>query len=252
MYDERKKEILRLLSTRGYMTVEELAQHLYISEPTIRRDLRNLDREGVIKRIHGGASYIGRDTYEWPFDMRTRVNLTEKRKITKVAADLIGDGDHIFLDAGSTCSFLSEVLDPSLRITIVNNCFPTIQKLSENTHFTLECPCGQYVPSHVGIFGEEAELFIRKRHADYYFASAAGVNARSGVTVRALVEMSVKRAMLENADCMVLLVDHSKMGVNNYYQCFEISEIDILITDAPLPEDLAEACYKKGVEVIIV
>ena len=72
MYDERKKEILKLLAARGYMTVEELAQHLYISEPTIRRNLHNLAKEGVIKRINGGASYIGRDSYEWPFDMRMR------------------------------------------------------------------------------------------------------------------------------------------------------------------------------------
>ena len=252
MYDERKKEILKLLAARGYMTVEELAQHLYISEPTIRRDLHNLAKEGVIKRIHGGASYIGRDSYEWPFDMRTRVNLPQKRKIAKAAADLIGDGDHIFLDAGSTCSFLAEVLDPSLRITIVNNCFPTIQKLSENTHFKLECPCGQYVPSHVGIFGEDAQMFIRKRHAHYYFASAAGIDAKAGVTVRAQVEMSIKRAMRENADSMVLLMDHSKMGEINYYQVFEVPEIDILITDSQLPEDLLEVCDKKGVEVIIV
>lgn len=109
MYDERKKEILKLLAARGYMTVEELAQHLYISEPTIRRDLHNLAKEGVIKR-----------------------------------------------------------------------------------------------------------------------------------------------AMRENADSMVLLMDHSKMGEINYYQVFEVPEINILITDAPLPEDLAELCDKKGVEVIIV
>lgn len=249
MDTERKNEILKLLSQRGYMTVEDLAQQLYVSGPTIRRDLALLQKEGSVKRIHGGASYIRRDSYEWPFDMRTRVNLPEKRRIAQAAAELIGDGNHIFLDAGSTCSFLVEMLDPSLRITLVNNCFPTIQRLSENSNFTVECPCGQYVPSHVGIFGDDASLFIRKRHADYYFASAAGIDVRAGVTIRALLERSIKRAMRENADCMVLLMDHSKMGALNYYQVFELSEIDILITDSPLPEDLMAECEKKKVEV---
>ena len=251
MHGERKEKILRLLAGRGYMTVEELAGQLYVSEPTVRRDLVSLAKEGAVRRIHGGASYIGRDTYEWPFDMRTRVNLTEKRRIAREAARLVGDGDHIFLDGGSTCSFLAETLDPSLRLTLLNNCFPTIRQLSENRHFTVECPCGQYVPSHVGVFGEETEMFIRRRHADYYFASAAGLDVRAGVTVRALVEMSVKRAMRENADCTVLLLDHSKMGVRNYYQVFSLAEIDILITDMPLPEDLLAQCAKEDVEVIV-
>ena len=205
MYGERREAILRLLAGSGYMTVEELAARLYVSAPTIRRDLVALAQEGAFRRNHGG----------------------------------------------STCSYLAETLDPSLRLTLLNNCFPTIQKLSENRHFTVECPCGQYVPSHVGIFGEEAETFIRRRHADYYFDSAAGLDAQAGVTVRALVEMSVKRAMRENADCTVLLLDRSKMGVRNYYQVFALAEIDILITDAPLPAEIRAQCDAKGVDVIV-
>ena len=102
MQEDRKSEIIKLLSTRGYMTVEELSELLYVSGPTVRRCLQSLAEEGRIKRVHGGASYIGRDSYEWTLDMRSRVNPQEKRVIGKLAAELVGEGNHIFLITNHT------------------------------------------------------------------------------------------------------------------------------------------------------
>ena len=104
---ERKQQILVLLSAEGYMTVEDLAERVYVSVPTIRRDLAALAEEGSIRRVHGGASHVSRESYEWPFDLRDRVNLPEKSVIGKLAAKLVKDGDHIFIDSGSTCHFMN-------------------------------------------------------------------------------------------------------------------------------------------------
>ena len=251
MQEDRKSEIIRLLSTRGYMTVEELAEQLYVSGPTVRRCLQTLAEEGRIKRIHGGASYIGRDSYEWTLDMRSRVNSREKRVIGKLAAELVGEGNHVFLDAGSTCHFLAKELDPSMKMTVLTNSIPTIMELSGHKNCQIESPCGQYYPSHTSFFGEESAQFIRNRHADFYFATSTAIDSRTGVSARSLVEESVKQAMRACADCMVLLMDHTKMETTDYYHLFDLSQVDILITDAPLPDSMREACERNDVEVIL-
>ena len=251
MQEDRKSEIIRLLSTRGYMTVEELAEQLYVSGPTVRRCLQTLAEEGRIKRIHGGASYIGRDSYEWTLDMRSRVNSREKRVIGKLAAELVGEGNHVFLDAGSTCHFLAKELDPSMKMTVLTNSIPTIMELSGHKNCQIESPCGQYYPSHTSFFGEESAAFIRTRHADFSFATSTAIDSRTGVSARSLVEVSVKQAMRACADCMVLLMDHTKMETTDYYHLFDLSQVDILITDVPLHDSMREACERNDVEVIL-
>lgn len=251
MQEDRKSEIIKLLSTRGYMTVEELSELLYVSGPTVRRCLQSLAEEGRIKRVHGGASYIGRDSYEWTLDMRSRVNPQEKRVIGKLAAELVGEGNHIFLDAGSTCHYLAKELDPSMKMTVLTNSIPTIMELSGHKNCRIESPCGQYYPSHTSFFGEESAQFIRKRHADFYFATSTAIDSRNGVSVRSLVEVSVKQAMRDCADCMVLLMDHTKMETTDYYHLFDFSQVDILVTDAPLPDSMREVCERDDVEVIL-
>ncbi|MBR0282591.1 MAG: DeoR/GlpR transcriptional regulator [Oscillibacter sp.] len=247
---ERRKQILSLLSSHGYMTVEELAERIYVSVPTIRRDLAALAEEGSVRRVHGGASHVSREAFEWPFDLRDRVNLPEKRVIGSLAAKLAEDGDHIFIDSGSTCHFMVEALKPEIRLTALSNCVPTIQALSAFRNITIECPCGQYEPSHASVFGSEAADFIRTRYARYYFASATGMDLKTGVNVRTLMDMPVKKSMRERAEKMVLLMDHTKMGEANYYTAFAFSEIDILVTDCPLPQEIADRCARENIAVI--
>lgn len=247
---DRRKQILSLLRANGYMTVEELAEQVYVSVPTIRRDLSALDREGSVKRVHGGASHVSREAFEWPFDMRQRVYLSEKRTIGRLAAKLVKDGDHIFLDSGSTCRFVAEAFDPGIHLTALSNCIPSVQALSAFPNVTIECPCGQYLPSHVSIFGSEAADFIRTRYAQIYLASATGLELKTGANARVLFDMPIKKAMRERAEKMVLLMDHSKMGQSNYYHVFDFEEIDALVTDRPLPEDMAERCAAAHVEVL--
>ena len=124
-------------------------------------------------------------------------------------------------------------------------------ELSGHKNCQIESPCGQYYPSHTSFFGEESAQFIRKRHADYYFATSTAVDSRNGVIVRSLVEVSVKQAMRDCADCMVLLMDHTKMETTDYYHLFDFSQVDILVTDAPLPDSMREACERYDVEVIL-
>ncbi len=248
--EDRRKQILELLEDRGYLTVEEIARSLYISPPTVRRDLKAMDGEGIIRRTHGGASHVNSERKEFPFDLRNRTCIDEKRLIGLMAAELIKDNDHLFIDTGSSCYAMVEALPADIGLTVLTNCIPTLQALSQRPRLILECPCGRYNPQHRSICGEEASRFIHTRHAHYYIASATGISIQNGVNLLSDMDLEVKRAMMSQADKTVLLMDHSKIGKSYYYKAFDISDVDILITDRDLPADLARACKESGVRVI--
>ncbi len=248
--EERRHRILALLRERNYMSVEELAQALYVSVPTVRRDLASLDEEGSVKRTHGGASFVNPESTMWPVEFRNKVNSEAKRAMGRLAAGLLSEGDHIFIDSGSTCLAVAEAIDPEMKLTVLTNGFTVAEALAKKSKCAIEFPCGQYDRRHAGIIGDEAAEFIRSRYAKYSFVSASGLDPVHGATNRTLVDRSVKKAYRSCSDKMVLLVDHTKIGEICYYPVFRPEEIDILITDKPLPEELAAACEDAGIRVM--
>ena len=142
------------------------------------------------------------------------------------------------------------ITQPSFSCPVVTNCLPTIQILSEKNRISIECPSGQYNNRHRSICGEDAAKFIDTRYAHYYFASASGLSLENGVNTLTSMDVEVKRAMNRNAEKTVLLMDHSKIGRSCFYKAFDISDIDILISDQPLPRDLEARCRKDQVSII--
>lgn len=210
-----------------------------------------MDEEGIIRRTHGGASHISRERREFPFDLRNRTCIEEKRNIGRMAIKLIKDNDHLFIDTGSSCYAMAEALPEDLGLTVLTNCIPTLQVLSLNPKLVLECPCGQYNPQHRSICGSDASRFIHTRYAHYYFASATGISVKNGVSLLSPMDLEVKQAMMARAEKTVLLMDHSKINKSYYYKAFNISDIDILITDRSLPDDLIHICEKNEVQIIM-
>lgn len=248
---ERRDQILALLETHGYMTVEQLAENIYVSVPTIRRDLNTLANEGMVRRVHGGASHINTEYLEWPFAQRNRVQLDEKRRIGRAAAEMAVDGDHIFIDSGSTCYYMVRYLDPNLKITALTNCIPILQELSRKPKITVECPCGEYIPSHVSVTGNESADFIRTRYARIYFASVSGIDAEIGFSDRTNLVTPIKQAMQQSADLTYVLLDHSKVFQKNYYRVFDFGDVDGIITDRKLPREIEERCTENNVKIIL-
>lgn len=249
--EERKKQILELLEQKNYMTVEEISGKLYVSPPTIRRDLKSMDEEGLIRRTHGGASHISSELKEFPFELRNRSNIEEKRAIGRKAMEFIKNNDHLFIDTGSSCYTMVEALPMNLELTVLTNCIPTLQNLSLKPGITIECPCGQYNSQHRSICGPDASRFIHSRYANYYFASATGISVENGVSLLTSMDLEVKKAMMSKAEKTILLMDHSKINKSYYYKAFDLSDIDILITDRELPSNLEKACRENGVEIIL-
>lgn len=248
---ERKEQILNILQDKGFLSVEELAGTLYVSAPTIRRDLCVLEKEGVLRRTHGGAAYIEQGFMAGPFTLRNKTNLDEKLKIGNLAAQLVHDGDSIFIYTSSTCLCFAKALNPLLKLNVLTNGIPIAQTLAEHENMTVECPAGLYNAKHASIYGSEACDFIERRHAKYLFVSCTGIDTHTGATIQQREDLAVMKAFRKNAGKVVMLIDHTKFNISHYYCAFTLDEIDIIISDQPLPEDLQKICNEKGIEVLV-
>lgn len=247
---ERRNSIVELLNQQGYISVEELAKKLYVSPATVRRDLAELERDGFLKRTHGGASFIPIDHISTSIDYRTKWNVEEKMRIGKKAAELVDDGMNIFIDSSSTTILFSKELVKKKDLHVLTNNISIAQILSANQTHHVEVTCGTYDCKHGAIFGSDTAGYIRQRYADIFFVSASGLNI-NGVTTKEKNDIASKQAFQQSSNLIVLLMDHTKFNEINYYLVFQWNDIDVLITDQPLPTDLQKICQKHQIHMII-
>ena len=249
--DERRKQILELLNEKGYISVEELSHKLYVSLPTIRRDLTLLEKEGSVLRTHGGASFNKPDSFAEPFALRKKTNLEEKKYIGKIAASLIQNNDTLFITSSSTCLGFANHVETNFHLDILTNGMPLAHKLSENSNVTVECPAGIYNYTHEGIYGKEVEQLINQRHAKYCFASCNGLDIQNGITFSTDLDLTMTRACRNNCDKMVLLADHTKFNTTSISSYASLDDLNMVITDFGLSENTKDIYEKAGVNLVI-
>lgn len=248
--ENRRQEILDLLEKNTYMSVSDLSKAIFVSEPTIRRDLAYLEKEGFLKRMRGGASYVHPTLAKWPFVFRNKTNINEKLHIGKIAASLISYGDRIFLDSSSTCLCLAKSFPEDIELNVLTFGIPAAQVLGTNPKIFLELPGGKFHSQRECVYGKEACDYFKQHHATLCFMSGYGLSADGGLTETSREEFILKRVLHENADQTIVLIDHTKLGNTYYRKVLSFNEIDVLITDRPLPEDIDEMCYKYDVQVL--
>ena len=134
---ERQNRIRRLVEQKGRVTVTELSHQFEVSEATIRRDLEKLDGQGWIQRTHGGAVQVERATKEPPMLQRINEQRTEKQHIGQAAANLVKDGETIFLGSGTTVLEIARQLPRNLRLTVITNSLPVVNKLADRSNIEL-------------------------------------------------------------------------------------------------------------------
>lgn len=248
--EDRRKTILNLLNEKGYMSVDELAKAIYVSIPTIRRDLNSLEKEGSIKRTHGGASPANHNFSIWPFALRNKVNLEAKKYIGSLAAKLVKNGDSIFIDSSTTCLYMAKELDKTLDLNVMTNSLPIAQTLAEYSNITVECPGGRYYANSASFFPFETSPSIAQRSARFCFITCGGFDLKHGLTGASNIDIPTKRAFHQYAQKTVLLMDSSKFDAAYYYHVFPLDEVDILITEHPMPEEYQALCEEIGIPVI--
>ncbi len=247
---ERRQNILDILARKTYLSVEELSKELYVSVPTVRRDLSLLEKEGSVRRTHGGVSYVSPEFTLESLDFRDRLNREGKRKIAELASTLIRDGDTMFLDSGSTCLALSRILYRIPDLTVVTNGILNVPPLLKCKNIHIELTGGILDIKHSCMVGRDAEALVRERHADLNFVSCSGIDATGGMTVIYEDDISLKRAFQKQSKKTVLMMDRSKFGRKLFYKVYDFSEVNYLVIDSPLPDDIRRQCELFEVEVV--
>lgn len=226
---ERYDKILELINEKEYMSANELAKKLYVSMPTIRRDLAELHQKQLILRSHGGAKKIDIDHKVTPLDFRRSQNSTEKRRICEKAASLIKDNSIIFIDASTTAMQLVDFIGSRKSLTVITNGIPLASQL-KNININAFCTGGEIENNSLALTGILACDFIRSFNIDLCFFSSYGVNNDGQIVDTSMNETMLRRTAIRHAKKSVFLCDSTKFGVSAPYNLTQLDEIDVVVT----------------------
>ena len=234
----RHERIRELLLEHGSVRSDELVSQLDVSLMTVHRDLDALERQGWLRRSHGGATIERSVLYELNVRSRMVENLDAKKAIARAAAGLIERGDAIILDDSTTSLALVEAFGDAEPGTIVTNFRKIIDVVAGTSDANLIALGGQYHSSYDSFFGSGTVDILSTLHADKVFVSSSAIT--DGACFHQVPEsIAVKRAMLQAAGTRILLVDHSKFQKRALHRLCALEDFDITVTDAAIaPEDL--------------
>jgi DeoR/GlpR family transcriptional regulator of sugar metabolism len=250
--DERRALLLELLARQQFASLDEMQLATGASLPTLRRDLSTLEREGLLKRVRGGAAPAAvASTLDEAFDLRRRRNAREKGAIAVAAADLVKNRSSILLNDGSTTLALAEELAaraPSLWIA--TNGLNIGERLASVGSFEVIVIGGALRGSSFGTSGMLATTAIAQLTVDVTFIGCDGADLERGVRFNSLQDAEIAAAMARAARRVVVLADSSKLGQSAIAGAVGWSEVDILITDA-CDGEWRDHLGGEGVEVVI-
>ncbi|MGD8850525.1 MAG: DeoR/GlpR family DNA-binding transcription regulator [Anaerolineales bacterium] len=256
MLSERRRKIIEIVQESGSMTVADLCELFDVSEMTIRRDLRDLDKEGVLRRVHGGAvSNLGR-SYEPPYTVRTTRHANNKAAIGQRAADLVVDGDSIALDVGTTTLEIARALKGKRNLTILTASIPianeVVSNLSLNSDVRLILTGGIVRPGELSLIGNIAERTYDDFHVDKAFIGVGGLSLEDGLTEYNIEDARVKKPLIEHSRERIVVTDSSKLGQTTFSAVAPLSMVDKLVTDSNITDAFVRELTQRSIEVLIV
>ena len=238
LVSERQKKVLELLKEFPEISVAQMAGKLFVSEPTIRRDLTELEQRGWITKFYGGArvNKIAPDS-EIPFLLRENEKSAAKAEMGRRAAAHIKDGMVIMLDGSTSAFHIVPYLANFKDLIVVTSGAKTAVALAEMNIRTY-CTGGQMIIHSYSYVGQQAENFIRSINADLLFFSCHGLTADGKMTDVSVEEANLRKVMFEQSKKKVLLCDDSKFGKCYFYNMGNAKEMDDIISNVPLPLEI--------------
>jgi len=248
--EERKQQILAALQRAPAVRVADLGRKLQASVASIRRDLADLERSGLLKRTHGGAISNRLALSEPSLAEKKDRYQKEKAAIAAAAAARVEPGDTVFLDSGSTTRAIAQELRGRRGITVVTNALNIGWELA-SSDVELVLTGGHLRGNVVSLVGPIAEQALADIHVDKLFLAGNGIDLLKGVTTPNLAEAQTKRAMIESAREVILVADHSKFGHVAFGRICELTRLHAIITDDGVPREIVAAIEQLGIAVSI-
>ncbi|AQR97189.1 DeoR/GlpR family DNA-binding transcription regulator [Clostridium saccharoperbutylacetonicum] len=241
----RYTKLLEIVNKNKRIEVSKLAELLKVSQVTIRKDLGALEEKGLLKREHGYAVMTSSDD----ISSRLAFNYDIKRKIARLASELVRDGETVMIESGSSCALLAEELAFNKKdITIITNSTFIANYIREGNAKVVLLG-GDYQPESQVSVGPLTRKCVKDFFVDKLFIGTDGYSSKIGFTGKNLMRTETVKAMAESADKIIILTDSSKFSERGVVSQFKINEISYLFTDDNIPEVIFENLKKEKVEV---
>ena len=250
--EERKRKISHFIKEKEKATVAELSNLFGVSESTIRRDLEELDGQGEIQRAHGGAVAVERSAPEPPVVHRMAESEEEKRKIGRAAAQLVQDGEVIFLGSGTTTLEVARHLDDKNDLTVITNALNVANQLAGKQNVTVIVIGGLLRHSELSLVGHITEQALKELRADKVIMGMRAISIKEGLTNDYLPETMTDRAIINFAPEIIVVADHSKLGRVSTAYVAPVKQITALVTDARADPIFLNCLREMGIRVIVV
>jgi DeoR/GlpR family transcriptional regulator of sugar metabolism len=250
--ERRREHILARLSAQERTSVGELSQALRVSEVTVRKDLEQLEAQGMLTRVRGGAVVSGRGRLERYFAAREQEHLEEKRRIAQAAAALILSGQQIFLDASTTALQVAHLIKDREDLIVVTNGIYTALELNFCAGITTILVGGTMRHRSSSLVGSFNYNSLQRLRVDVGFFGARGVTALDGMMESDIEEAELKQQMVRASTNVIGIVDSSKFGVTAFSAFALPEEISRIITDENAPAAFVNDLRSQGVSVDLV
>lgn len=234
---ERRNQILEKLQADKKVVVSELSQLYEVSEETIRRDLDKLEKEGLATKSYGGAVLRENVSIDLPFNVRKNQNVISKQKMAEMAADMVKDGERIYLDASTTAVFVAKALKNKENLTVITNSVEILLELSDVSGWNIVSTGGSMLKGYLAFFGSRAENVIREYYPDKVFVSCKALDHRLGIMESQDIFASAKKTVLKTGRKNILVVDSTKFNQSSFSVAGDLRDIDVVITDEK-PDDM--------------
>jgi len=249
--EPRRMKILEWLQEEGSARVRELSEAFGVSEPTIRQDLEKLEVEGHIVREHGGAFLRSVPQQVRDMALQHRVNMEAKRRIGRLAASLVTDGQTIILDSGSTTTEVALNLLERQNLNVVTNALNIALTLGALPSCTVHMPGGQFKAPTLSLSGERSAAYFEGLYAETCFLATAAISLEAGLTYPSLADLPIKKAMIVAASHVCLVADSTKIGRTSFSSLGGgVEVIQTLITDDGVRDEDRKAFEARGIRVL--
>jgi DeoR family transcriptional regulator of aga operon/DeoR family myo-inositol catabolism operon transcriptional repressor len=250
---QRRKAIKDILLRERTVKVSDLARKFDVSEETIRRDLTQLEDEGLVERNYGGAILVEElQAGMWaipPVNQRKLHLFEEKDAIGKKAAELVEAGQIVIFDAGSTTWCIARYLQHLQDLTVVTNSLDVAESMGQHEGTSVFVLGGKLMRKSMSLVGPQAEVELRKYNADIAFMGTSGISLTKGFTSSDIYEAEIKRAMVSAAKKIVVVADHSKFSRQGLVSFATFDEVDALVTSEITDGAIRQEIQRLGVEV---
>ena len=247
----RKEFILKILNETGILNIQDVMKQFNVADITIRRDLAEFEKKGLLTRTRGGAIKSKATDLVFTYDTKINQNRQNKEAICQLAAKYIDEGDIIFVDCGTTPSLITKFITKFSSLTVITNSLPVISGLINFQNIRLSLIGGEIATERQAIYGPVAENSIGMYHANKAFIGADGISMKNGLSSYDAKEASITRKMMENSDEVFLLCDSSKIEKNSFMKFAPVTQIHHIITDRQVTPEQLKMYRDQGVDVII-